>query len=198
MGNMMKKNQGSVNAAPPGGGAYVPYPPQAPYGQQPQQGLPPQYMQQPSQPRPPMYPPQQSTQFRPPQSGGPPMSNYSGPPSNPPQMGQGPLSHYENDIFLSNLTGWSLDDIERLRHEFYNYANSFGVIDREGFLKLYIASLLNMTWDAVARDAEMAFRNFDVNQTGGLDFNEYITACSRMTREIQGPLPPPIRSNPIY
>lgn len=90
---------------------------------------------------------------------------------------------YENDAFLSNLTGWSIPEIERLRHEFMSYANSYGVIDREGFRKLYVASLLNMTWQALERDSEAAFRNFDVNQTGALDFNEYITACARMARE---------------
>ena len=46
-----------------------------------------------------------------------------------------------------------------------------------------LPSLLNMTWEALERDAEAAFRHFDINQTGVLDFNEYITACSRMARE---------------
>ncbi len=89
---------------------------------------------------------------------------------------------YGKDTALSNMTGLSPTDVSRLRLEFFNYANSSGVIDREGFRKLYIASLLNMTWEAIERDAEMAFRTFDANNTGGLDFDEYIIACSRMLR----------------
>ncbi|CAF2970943.1 unnamed protein product [Rotaria sp. Silwood2] len=91
---------------------------------------------------------------------------------------------YENDIFLSSLTGWSIQDIERLRQEFLNYANLYGVIDRDGFRKLYIASLLNTTWQGVELNTEAAFRSFDVNQTGALDFNEYIMACLRMIRGV--------------
>lgn len=100
----------------------------------------------------------------------------------PPFHGQAPGSSYENDMLLSNLSGLSPTDIAHLRHEFYNYANPIGVIDRDGFRKLYIASLVNKTWEEINHEAEMAFRNFDINQTGGLDFNEYISACSRMLR----------------
>jgi hypothetical protein len=129
-----------------------------------------------------MFPPQQG--YRPAYPSGPSMPQY---PVSPPlslPTGHDTASYYENDSFLANLTGWSVQDIERLRHEFLNYANPLGVIDRDGFRKLYIASLLNMTWEAIEHDAEAAFRNFDINQTGGLDFNEYITACSRMSRDI--------------
>ncbi|CAF1678462.1 unnamed protein product, partial [Didymodactylos carnosus] len=77
---------------------------------------------------------------------------------------------FENDVILSNLTGWSLNEVERLRHEFMMYANQHGVIDRESFRKLYVASLLNMNWETLEHDAEAAFRNFDVNLTGALDF----------------------------
>jgi hypothetical protein len=155
-----------------------------------------------------MYPPQQGY-YRPSYPSAPFMPRYpvSSPLSLPTAQNQG--SSYENDAFLSNLTGWSLQDIERLRHEFLSYTNAYGVIDRDGFRKLYVASLLNMTWEALERDAEAAFRNFDINQTGGLDFNEYITACSRMTREVNPqlsssspppaqPPPPPPPMNPSY
>jgi hypothetical protein len=110
-------------------------------------------------------------------------------------------------VKISNLTGWSVQEIERLRQEFLSYTNHYGVIDREGFRKLYLASLLNMTWEALERDSEAAFRNFDINLTGFLDFNEYITACSRMSRDInpsygssgmppQGPAAPQMNPNP--
>ncbi|CAF3404788.1 unnamed protein product [Rotaria sp. Silwood1] len=89
---------------------------------------------------------------------------------------------YENDIYLSNITGWSIQDIERLREEFLNYANRYGIIDRDGFRKLYIASLLNTTWPGIEFNTETAFRYFDANQIGALDFNEYVKACSRMAR----------------
>jgi hypothetical protein len=92
--------------------------------------------------------------------------------------------------FLSTLTGWSNQDIERLRGEFQTYANMRGVIDRDGFRKLYIASLLNTTWDAIERNSDVAFRNFDINRTGVLDFNEYIIACSRMSNDSNSSLPP--------
>lgn len=144
---------------------------------------PPGYFQQPV-----MQPPQASPpQYRPSM----PFSTARFPPSSLSlPRGQDASMSYENDAFLSNLTGWSVQDIERLRQEFHVYANQMGVIDRDGFRKLYIASLLNMTWDAVEHDSEAAFRNFDINQTGFLDFNEYITACSRMSREVNGPYPP--------
>jgi Ca2+-binding EF-hand superfamily protein len=118
------------------------------------------------------------------------MPRYSVPAPLSLPTGHDHASYFENDAFLANLTGWSTQDIERLRHEYLTYANSYGVIDREGFRKLYVASLLNMTWEAVERDAEAAFRNFDINQTGALDFNEYITACSRMARESSSGAPP--------
>ncbi|CAF1408314.1 unnamed protein product [Rotaria magnacalcarata] len=88
-------------------------------------------------------------------------------------MNQNQVS-YENDIFLSNTTGWSINDIERLRVEFTGYANPNGATDRHAFRKLYIASMLNMNLKTIERNAEVAFRSFDVNQTGTLDFNEYI------------------------
>jgi hypothetical protein len=138
---------------------------------------------------------QQQAPYRPAYPSAPSMPHYSVPPPLSLPTDKSPGSYFENDQFLANLTGWSIQDIERLRHEFLTYTNSYGVIDREGFRKLYIASLLNMTWEAVERDAEAAFRNFDVNQSGVLDFNEYITACSRMARETSSPPPP---TNPSY
>jgi Ca2+-binding EF-hand superfamily protein len=96
------------------------------------------------------------------------------------QMQQGVLYGYASpyeDMYLSNVTGLSPTDIARLRVEFYNYANPYGIIDYNSFLKLYIASLFNMEWDTIDRDAERTFRNFDVNATGEIDFNEYIFAC---------------------
>jgi len=93
-----------------------------------------------------------------------------------------------DDMYLSNLTGFSPTDIGRLRIEFYNYANNpYGEIDRKGFQKLYVASLLHMTWNAIERDAELAFRNFDLDTSGGIDFNEYITVCSRLSRAAYQP-----------
>ena len=175
---------------------YMQPPQQAAYVQQPQYAAQqPQYAPQqpqyaPQQPaaqyRPAVagYPQvqQQAPAYRPSFPGGPFMPRYNSPSTFSLPHGQN-QSSYENDAFLSNLTGWSTQDIERLRHEFLSYTNNNGVIDREGFRKLYVASLLNMTWEALERDAEAAFRNFDINQTGVLDFNEYITACSRMSRE---------------
>lgn len=154
----------------------------------------PQFGQQPVMQSPAYYqqPPPSPPQFRPGMplgpsfSGGFPGSRYPASSLSLPR-GQDAAMSYENDAFLSNLTGWSPQDIERLRHEFNSYANPMGVIDREGFRKLYVASLLNMTWEAVEHDSEAAFRNFDINQTGFLDFNEYITACSRMSRELNAP-----------
>jgi hypothetical protein len=92
-------------------------------------------------------------------------------------------SLYENNMMLLNLTGWSLADIERLRHEFTLYTNNFGVIDHDGFRKLYIASLVNMPWDSIERESESAFRTFDLNQKGSLDFDEYINVCMRMIQK---------------
>ena len=89
----------------------------------------------------------------------------------------------KSSILLSNLTGWTMQDIERLKFEFSTYANRFGVMDREGFHKLYAASLLNTSWDIIQREADVAFRNFDINQSGNLDFDEYIAACIRMARD---------------
>lgn len=209
MGNTFKKNQGTVQAVPQQGAVYAPYQQQQPIVQQQ-----PQYVQQqPQMVQQPMVQPQQQPQFvqqpmvpqqpaayrspfaqvqasyHPAFPSAPFMPRYSVPPPLSLPTGNSPSSYYENDAFLANLTGWSLQDIERLRHEFLAYANSYGVIDREGFRKLYVASLLNMTWEALERDAESAFRNFDINQTGALDFNEYITACSRMARETSAGAP---------
>ena len=103
---------------------------------------------------------------------------------------------YENDVFLSNYTGWPAEDILRLRYEFLAYANPLGVIDRDGFRKFYIASLLNTTWNALERDAEIVFRNFDANQTGRLDFNEYIITCARLSNGLNSLSPPPQPSVP--
>ena len=102
-------------------------------------------------------------------------------------------STYESNLFLSSLTGWSTADIERLRHEFTMYSSPYGSIDREGFRKLFVSALLNMPWEAVERESESAFRSFDINQTGTLDFNEYITACTRLIRAANStpPMYPP-------
>ncbi len=225
MGNIMKRNppvdqQGAMyppyqQQQQPQFAPQAQYAPQPQYAQQPIMPQSPQFVQQPhfapQQPqfapqpppqyRPPSFPQQQGS-FRPSYSGGPYMSHYPGSPASALSLpnSQNPSSYYENDSFLANLTGWSVQDIERLRHEFFSYANSYGVIDRESFRKLYIASLLNMTWEAVEHDAEAAFRNFDINQTGTLDFNEYITACARLTREVQVPYssPPPMSPSYIY
>lgn len=222
MGSMLGKNQGAAQAGQQQGVMYAPQQPQ--YVQQPIMQPQPQYVQQPmmqpqsqfvQQPpqfaqQPFQYLQQQPGQYRPfmpsPQQGaygpsypsGPSMPRYPVSPLSLPH-GHDSSMYYENDAFLSNLTGWSPQDIERLRHEFLSYTNSYGVIDRDGFRKLYIASLLNMTWEALEREAEAAFRNFDINQTGGLDFNEYITACSRMSRDINAPhSSPPPPMNPSY
>ncbi|CAF0923460.1 unnamed protein product [Adineta ricciae] len=214
MGNVLKKSQGTVQAVPQQGAVYAPFQQQPAVQQQPQyvQQQPqmvqqpviqPQIVQQPMmQPQVVQQPmaPQQSAPYRSPFSqaqasyypafpSAPFMPRYSVPPPLSLPTGNNPASYYENDAFLANLTGWSVQDIERLRHEFLSYTNSYGVIDREGFRKLYVASLLNMTWEALERDAESAFRNFDINQTGALDFNEYITACSRMAREMSAEAP---------
>ena len=113
-----------------------------------------------------------------------PLGYGGGYPNAPPMRSGYPIQpsvpSYGNDMLLANVTGFSPMDIAHLRMEFYNYANTQGVIDRDGFRKLYIASLVNKTWDAINHEAEIAFRNFDVNRTGGLDFNEYMLACSRM------------------
>lgn len=163
----------------------------------------PQFAPQQSQYRPPTFTPQQPA-YRPtypPASAGPSVSQYPTASNFPLGGDRSQLNYYENDSLLANLTGWSLQDIERLRHEFMTYANPSGVIDRIGFMKLYVASVLNMTWEALESQAEAAFRNFDVNQTGALDFNEFVTACSRMTRDVNASYqssPPPTQNNSSY
>ncbi|CAF2987805.1 unnamed protein product [Rotaria sp. Silwood2] len=89
---------------------------------------------------------------------------------------------YGNDIFVSSVTGWSVQDIERLRQDYLNYTNQYGIIDRDGFRKLYIASLLNTSWPGLEHKSEAAFHYFDVNHTGALDFDEFIMAYLRMAR----------------
>lgn len=196
MGSMLNKNKGTVQSVPAPNVNYSQL-----GGQQsqmmsahsqmmPQSGMMPQQQFMPQAPQP-AFPAQGPPPMRPPYPSGP--GSQMQPPSMPPPMDS---SSFENDMFLASLTGWSLDDIQRLRHEFYAYANQLGVIDRDGFRKLYIASLLNMTWDTIERDAEMAFRNFDLNHTGGLDFHEYITACARMSRDVNA-RPPPRRDPPF-
>ncbi|CAF3466649.1 unnamed protein product [Rotaria socialis] len=213
MGSIVNKGKGTVQMPPqqcvpygqilqqpqfvPPGQSFLQQPQFVPPGQsflQQPQFVPPDQsvLQQPPQYRPTGLPIQPQSTMRPPYPNAPGMPRYPMPSS-----GVSASSSYEQDLFLANLTGWPIDDIERLRREFFSYTNPLGVIDREGFRKLYIASLLNMTWDAVERDSEIAFRNFDLNQTGGLDFNEYIMACSRMTRDANPPQPPP-NPNVIY
>ena len=82
------------------------------------------------------------------------------------------------------MTGWHPSDIDRLRWEFIGYANPYGVIDRDGFRKLFIAALANKSWNEIEHESEAAFRMFDANRTGALDFNEYMTACARMMRDV--------------
>jgi hypothetical protein len=200
MGNMMTQLKGTIQGTPKQGAVISP-----PSGQQQQPGQyrpPPVQMQQPGQYGPSPIQMQQPGQYGPPavqmqqpipyshgQSYpyGSSMPGYPGPPpvSYPynQNQNQNQSSPNENDFYLSNLTGLHPVDIVQLRREFSNYTNSYGVIDREGFRKLYIASLLNTTWEIIAHDSEVAFRNFDVHQTGGLDFNEYITACSHIMKE---------------
>ena len=164
-------------------GQYPPPPPGTPIQQSP---MPIQY-------RPPGVPMQQAM---PPRYGSPfgQASSGYGPTLGQASPGYGqfypnvpPSAHFlgasqESDVYLSSMAGLSPTDVTQLRMEFNNYANPYGIIDRDGFRKLYVASLLNKTWDMIEREAETAFRNFDVNQTGGLDFHEYMTACARMLR----------------
>ncbi|CAF3411161.1 unnamed protein product [Rotaria sp. Silwood1] len=89
---------------------------------------------------------------------------------------------HENDILLSRITGWSIPDIQRLRRDYFNYTNQYGIIDRDGFRKLYIASLLNTPWPGLEFNSEAAFYSFDVNHTGALDFDEFMLAYLRMTK----------------
>lgn len=211
---MLKKDQNPGQGAPPPGGMYPQQPgmyPQPRFVQQPQFVQQPMMQPGPFVQQPVMQTPQFAQQpvMQAPQFVQQPPGYFQQPPPQPPPpqfrpsmpfppsrfppsslslpRGQDAAMSFENDAFLSNLTGWSVQDIERLRQEFNVYSNQMGVIDREGFRKLYIASLLNMTWEAVEHDSEAAFRNFDINQTGFLDFNEYITACSRMSREVNAP-----------
>jgi len=156
MGNVLKSSKKNNQVAPQQGVFYPPSYRQPVVLQQPAQYGPPVVLQQPAQYGPPVMQMQQRIPAR-----------YL--PSN-------------QDTYLSNVTGLPPTDVGRLRIEFYNYANPYGEIDHTAFQKLYVASLLNMTWDDIGRDAELAFRNFDVNSTGGIDFNEYITACSRLSR----------------
>lgn len=158
MGSMMNKTKGNKDAK--AGQQVIQYPPQQ---------IPVRY----PQPVAPM-PPQMSQGYRPTVPMGMNIPQYPGPPPS--------VANYDNDTMLANLSGLPPSSIARLRYEFNNYTNPFGVIDREGFRRLYIASLLNKTWEEINHEAEMAFRNFDINQTGSLDFNEYISACSRMLR----------------
>lgn len=156
-----------------------PMPPQ--YMQQPQyvqqqQQMPPQYMQQPY----PQYMPQQPMQQSSPFGNATQMPNYFA--SQPSAMfpnNQNPPMPADN-MAISSTTGIPPSEVERFRYEFNNYANRNGVIDRDGFRRLFIAGLLNMTWQDIERESEATFRRFDVNQSGVLDFNEYMQACSRM------------------
>ncbi|CAF0870973.1 unnamed protein product [Adineta ricciae] len=142
------------------------------YMQQPQyvqhqQQMPPQYMQQPMQQPSPFG---NATQ----------MPNYFAPSPSTMAPNDQNSSIQANNMTIASATGIPLPEIERFRHEFNNYANRNGVIDRDGFRRLFIASLLNTTWQDIERESESTFRRFDVNQSGVLDFNEYMQACSRM------------------
>jgi hypothetical protein len=109
-------------------------------------------------------------------------ASYSNGPSVPYYSGRPPMpSSYEDDMHISSVFGIPPSDVGRLRAEFYNYTNPYGEIDREGFEKLYVASLLNKTWNTIQNEAATIFRTFDFNHTGGLDFNEYMAVCARMT-----------------
>lgn len=182
MGSVMQRFKGGNQADQ----SVVQQPPQIQYGQpgapmQQQQQMPAQY----GQPGVPMQQ-QMPPRYGPPGGQIPPGYGQSYP-NAPPMQRYGssapiPPSSYENDAYLASMTGISPTDVGQLRMEFYNYANPRGIIDRDGFRKLYVASLLNKTWDMIEREAETAFRTFDVNQTGGLDFNEYMAACGRMLK----------------
>ncbi|CAF1046687.1 unnamed protein product [Adineta steineri] len=166
MGNMMKKKNGA-QVAPMQGGVSPPYQQQQQqqqpqYMQQPQYVQQPQYMQQPQYIQQPQYM-QQPAQY--------PSSYYSGASS----------PYNQNSQLLSSLTGWSSPDLQRLQSEFLAYANPNGIVDRSGFRRLYISSLLNTSWENIERNAEATFRSLDINQTGGLDFNEYMIGCTRMS-----------------
>lgn len=161
-----------------------------PAGQQQPRPLAPGPMQMQQQPM--QYaPPPMQIQPPPMQYAPPPMQMQQPPMQYPPppmqMQQQAPYGHgqsYQNPNYnLSYTTGLPPDDIERLRREFYTYANPHGSIDRNGFRKLYIASLLNKTWEQIDHDAEIAFRNFDTNQTGLVDFDEYCASCARLSSE---------------
>ncbi|CAF1002142.1 unnamed protein product [Rotaria sordida] len=125
-----------------------------------------------------LYPQQQAVRYNPALGQWQQQVTYGGASISPINTSQ-PI--YENDSFLSNLTGWSVEDIKRLREEFINYTNQYGLVDRDGFRRLFVASLLNTTWQGLELNTEAVFRYFDLNQSGALDFNEYIMACLRMT-----------------
>ena len=156
------------------------------YMQQPQyvqyqQQIPPQYMpQQPIQQPYPPYMPQQPMQQPSPFGNATQMPNYFASPPSAMFPNNQNSSIQANNMTISGATGIPLPEVERFRYEFSNYANQNGVIDRDGFRKLFIASLLNMTWQDIERESEATFRRFDINQSGVLDFNEYMQACSRM------------------
>jgi len=172
MGNSMKRFRKNAQVSPQQRAVYLPA-----YGQ-------PMVQQKPGQYGPTAVQMQQQVPYTygPSYSNGSSMPRYPGPPPVSYPYNQNQSSPNENDNFISNLTGFQPTDVQQLRLEFSDYANSYGVIDREGFRKFYIASLLNTTWRTIEYDAEVAFRNFDVNQSDAVDFYEYITTCSRILR----------------
>ena len=125
-----------------------------------------------------------SSMARYPNPGGMPYSYGSGTPGYGTSLSMpssyNPSQATADDMYLSQITGLPLSEVQQLRSEFFIYANQSGVIDRQGFIKLYVASLVNTPWQSIEQDSEKAFRNFDLKKTGCLDFCEYVITCSRM------------------
>ncbi|CAF4820529.1 unnamed protein product [Rotaria socialis] len=106
-------------------------------------------------------PPLVQIQLQVPRGGGPSYQNNA---SIPPVFSQGPYSlpmnqnqgSYESNIFLSNTTDWSINDIQRLRAEFASYANpnDMSNIDQDDGLEAFRLALANQAPDNSATKQE--------------------------------------------